>query len=413
MPAETSTYIMPSAFRDDDSCPENNDHEATGGLSVVSRVVFGQNYQRSPLKKFGLAIMVLATAGATCAFVSRSLPANQVAPESAGALTELGEEKKSKGKHKDKKHKKDDDKDKCGEPFSKCGGTDFEGKPCCQRGCACIKKSEFYSMCAAPQGLNKCDLDEAKKMDKKWRKKVRPLKKHAARKALHYKTKQARADKLQKAFVQAKSDAMNALKKAQAAKAEMDKQNATLKAATKKMHFVGWEKDQALMWWATADNENNKDCGGWSGDCTASKCCQHGCGCIVKNPFYSQCGPPEGETSCSVANARNSAKKHAIKATGDKDKFAAKDAKKSCKDQIAKVKGQKEAVEKLVKLHDAAHKEYEKLHETRIEAENKRDHSKKVAEKAKANADKAKKKIKLAQEAADSWANSMREQVSF
>eukprot|EP00419_Tripos_fusus_P053863 CAMPEP_0172814286 /NCGR_PEP_ID=MMETSP1075-20121228/11153_1 /TAXON_ID=2916 /ORGANISM="Ceratium fusus, Strain PA161109" /LENGTH=404 /DNA_ID=CAMNT_0013654075 /DNA_START=62 /DNA_END=1276 /DNA_ORIENTATION=- len=403
MPAETSTYLMPSAFRDDDTCSEINMGEVDGGLSAVSRVVFGHVGQRSSVKKFGLAMLVFATAGTACAFVSGSLPSNSASPESAGALIFFGE-----------KHKKKDDNDRgtCGKPFSKCGGTDFTGKACCQRGCACIKNSQYYSMCAAPAGLDECDVGEARKMAKKLDNKARPLRKKANIKAAIYKKKQAMADGLQKEFVKARAAAMKALKKAQAAQAELDRQNTTLQAATKRMHFMGWQKDQALMWWGTVDNENNKGCGDWNGDCTASKCCQHGCGCNVKNPFYSQCGPPQGETSCSVPIARNSAKKHAIQATGDKDKFTAKDAKKAVNDQIAKVQSHKEALEKLVKLHDAAHKEYQKLHGIRAEAENKRDHSKMVAEKAKANANKAKQKIKLAQEAADSWSNSMREPVS-
>jgi len=413
MPAEVSTYILPCAFRDDDTCSDINTHEAAGGLSAVGRVVFGNNGQRLSRKKVGLALLVFATAGTACAFASVFLSSNTAFSKNAGVLTELGEEKTSERKDKGHKKKEKDDDGKCGKPFSKCGGTDFTGKACCQRGCACVKNSQYFSMCAAPAGLEDCDVGEARHMAAKLGKKAKPLRNKAKRKATIYKKKQAIADVLQKEFLKARAEAMTALKKAQAAKAELDRRNTTLQAATKKLHFMGWQKDQAVMWWETVDNENNKDCGAWNGDCTASKCCQHGCGCIVKNPFYSQCGPPEGETSCSVANARNSAKKHAIKATGDKDKFTAKDAKKSCNDQIAKVKSHKEAVEKLVKLHEAAHKEYEKLHKTRTEAENKRDHSKKVAEKAKANADKAKKKIKLAQEAADSWANSMREQVSF
>lgn len=373
-------------------------------MSVVSRMVVGHNGRRAYLKKFGVAMLVLATAGTALALVRGSLPTNRVDPGTPGALTELGE-KKSHGKH----HSKKDHSNKCGKKFEKCGGSDFKGMACCQRGCACIKDSEYFSMCKAPAGLNKCDIHKAKLMAAKLRKKAAPLIKKKKKKAAIYKKKHAHAEKLQKAFLQARALAMKALQKAQAAQAELDKKNASLQLSTKKMHGIGWQKDQAVMWWETVDNEKNKDCGSWNGDCTASKCCQHGCGCIVKNPFYSQCGPPKGQTGCSVAIAKASAKKHAIRATGDKKKFTSKDAIKACDDAKAEVKEGKEAVAKLVKVHDIAHKEYAKLHAERVEAEKLRDHSKKVAELAKAHAIKAKKAIGNAADAAKSWANAVRE----
>merc|ERR1719461_850640 len=225
-------------------------------------------------------------------------------------------------------------------------------------------------------------------MADKLRKHATPLREKADKKEKIYKKKQAHAKKLQSAFLEAQQRAMKALKTAQASKAKMDKQNATLQADEKKMHQVGWQKDQALMWWKTVDNEKNKDCGTWNGDCTASKCCQHGCGCNVKNPFYSQCGPPKGQTSCSVAIATESAKKHAMKATGDKKKITAKDAEKACDDIVAKVQKDKEDLEKLVKLHDTSHKDYMKLHKERVEAETARDHANKVAKLAKDHAEK-------------------------
>jgi len=243
-------------------------------------------------------------------------------------------------------------------------------------------------------------------------KKTMPLRKKAQKKKAIYKKKEALAQKDQAAFVEARDLAMKALKKSQAAQAEMDKQNATLQADIKKMHAVGWEKDQAVMYWKTTKNEKNKDCGSWNGDCTQSKCCQNGCGCIGKNPFYSQCGPPEGQTSCSVDIATASAKSHAIKATGNKNKFTAEDAKTASEQWDAKVNKDREDLKRLMELHDTSHAEYMKLHKKRVEAEKKMDVSKKIAAQAKAKAKKAKKSIGRTQEAADSWANAVSEAVS-
>lgn len=405
MLAQTNPYVMPSAFRDDDSVTEANTNEGPGGLFAASRMVFGHDGRRSLLKKFGLAMLVLATAGTACVLVRRSLPAHNVAPGNAGALTVFGE-KKSKKKDKEKK------KDKCGGPFDKCGGNNFIGKSCCKRGCACVKDSQYFSMCKAPAGLDECDVTKATKMADRLRDKATPLRKKSEKKKKMYKEKQAFAEKEEAAFVKARDLAMKALQKAQAEKAEMDKQNATLQEHIKKMHAVGWQKDQALMYWKTAKNEKNRDCGTWNGDCTASKCCQHGCGCISKNAFYSQCGPPKGQSTCSVDIANAAAKRHAIQATGDKKKSSAEDAEKACDHWVGKVKKEQEDLKKLVELHVASHKEYMKLHKARVEAEGKKDRSKKIAELAKAKAKKAKKAIGRAQEAADSWANSVKEPVS-
>mmetsp|Transcript_79325 Transcript_79325/g.157128 ORF Transcript_79325/g.157128 Transcript_79325/m.157128 type:complete len:431 (+) Transcript_79325:107-1399(+) len=47
--------------------------------------------------------------------------------------------------------------------FSKCGGgVDWTGSTCCKKGCACIIKSMFFSMCQTPKGAQDCDELAAK-----------------------------------------------------------------------------------------------------------------------------------------------------------------------------------------------------------------------------------------------------------
>merc|ERR1719210_1841172 len=43
--------------------------------------------------------------------------------------------------------------------FKQCGGEGWKGSSCCQKGCACIRESKYYSGCHAPQGLTGCDTD--------------------------------------------------------------------------------------------------------------------------------------------------------------------------------------------------------------------------------------------------------------
>jgi len=402
MPAHSAAFLMPSSFEDEDSFSDGTSREVVGGLTAQSRVVLGQKLRRLPLKKFGLAMLVLATVGAACAFARGSLT-RKGAPGRAGAATALHEKKGSKHKH---------GKKKCGKSFDKCGGSDFTGASCCQRGCACIEQSQYFSMCKAPAGLDECDLDKAGLMADKLRKKAVPLRKRAEKKAALYKKKQARADKLQTAFVEARAVAMQALQKAQVVKAKLDKQNQTYLSAVKKSHQIGWERDQAVLWWTTVNNEHNADCGDWNGKCQESKCCQHGCGCIWKNAYYSQCGPPKGQSSCSVAIAEASAKEHAIKATGNDKKTSLEDAKQSAEDAKAEVVNGKKALDNLVVEHDKLHKEYTKCHGDRVQAQKLRDSSKKAADYAKKRAKQVKKKIGKAQIAADVWEEAVREPVT-
>jgi len=205
---------------------------------------------------------------------------------------------------------------------------------------------------------------------------------------------------------------MQALQKAQVVKAKLDKQNQTYLSAVKKSHQIGWERDQAVLWWTTVNNEHNADCGDWNGQCQESKCCQHGCGCIWKNAYYSQCGPPKGQSSCSVAIAEASAKEHAIKATGNDKKTSLEDAKQSAEDAKAEVVNGKKALDNLVVEHDKLHKEYTKCHGDRVQAQKLRDSSKKAADYAKKRAKQVKKKIGKAQIAADVWEEAVREPVT-
>jgi len=237
------------------------------------------------------------------------------------------------------------------------------------------------------------------------RKIAAPLKKRAHKMAAIYKLRKAQADKLAASFIKAKDLAIHALHKAQASKAELDKRNKTYTAAVKKMKQVGWAKDQAVMWWGLVHNANNASCGDWNGGCKATKCCQHGCSCIWKNDYYSQCEPLPGQSSCSVDVARNSATKHAMEATGNQSKTSAEDARKASDSAGLETKKAKEAFEKAEEIYDQAHKIYSKLHAARVKAEKLRDVSHKAAQKAKYHAVKAGKAIKQAQDAADKWEN--------
>jgi len=407
MPAYSATSVAPYSCEDDDSFSDSTACEGVGRLTAVSRMVMGSELRRVPLRKFGLAMVFLAAASAGCALASGFLPAMEVVSGQASAATDLSEQKRSNDTDRHDKKKAVDNSGTCGKVFSQCGGHAWAGSTCCQKGCVCIRDSKYFSMCTAPGGLNECNIEKAGFMAAKLRKKAAPLRKRADKKAAIYKKRKARADKLAASFIKTRDLAIHALHKAQASKAELDKRNTTYTAAAGKMKQVGWEKDQAVMWWGLVDNANNANCGDWNGACQASKCCQHGCGCIVKNAYWSQCGPLEGQTSCSVDIAKNSATKHAMQATGSQNKTSAEDARKASEAADAEAAKDKEAFEKAENTHDQAHKVFMKLHAARVEAEKLRDESHEAAEKAKHAADKASKKISKAQVAAEIWATAV------
>merc|ERR1712228_823298 len=46
--------------------------------------------------------------------------------------------------------------------FKQCGGVAWEGPTCCQKGCACVKESKYYSGCHTPLSMGKCDPESVK-----------------------------------------------------------------------------------------------------------------------------------------------------------------------------------------------------------------------------------------------------------
>jgi len=303
--------------------------------------------------------------------------------------------------------KEADDSGTCGKPFSQCGGLDWTGTTCCQRGCVCLEDGAYFSMCMAPAGLDECNVEKAEVMAVKLRKKSQPLRKRADKHRAVYKVRKARADKLEASFIKARNLAMSALSKAQAARVELDMRNETYTAAVRKMHRVGWDKDQAVMWWHLVNTANNRSCGDWNSGCQASKCCQHGCACISKNPYYSQCQPPLGTTTCSLEIAQNSATKHSRQATGSENETSPEDARKASEDADARAAELKDAFEKAEKKHDQVYKDYMILHQARVEAEKLRDESHEAAERAWRVSDKASRARDKVHSAAEAWSNAL------
>mmetsp|Transcript_107611 Transcript_107611/g.299765 ORF Transcript_107611/g.299765 Transcript_107611/m.299765 type:complete len:419 (-) Transcript_107611:142-1398(-) len=292
---------------------------------------------------------------------------------------------------------------KCAKAFKQCGGADWTGTTCCPQGCACIMENKYFSICKAPHDQGSCNLEAAKKMANRLRAKADPLKETADATAADSKKKHEQASKDKAKFDKAHAAAVAALHKALAAKSDLEKKNKTVITATDEMHRVGKEKDKAVMWWSTVDNENNKGCGDWSGTCQASKCCQHGCSCNPKNAYYSQCGPPAGMKSCNISLAKETATKHAAAATGSKDKNTTDDAKAASKAADARQAKAKEEFEKAEGIYAEAHKAYMKLHEMKEVAEKLKDSSHKAAVLAKRRADKAHANIGQAEVDAEAW----------
>jgi len=188
--ASMSTYSAASVVPyscEDDSFSDSTACEGAGRLTAVSRVVMGSEPRRVPLRKFGLAIF-LAAASAGLALASGFQPAKKVASRQASAATALSEEKRSNVTDRHDKKKADDDSGMCGKPFSQCGGQDWAGTTCCQKGCVCIRDSKYFSMCTAPGRLTECNIEKAEFMAAKLRKKTAPLRKRADKKAAIYKT---------------------------------------------------------------------------------------------------------------------------------------------------------------------------------------------------------------------------------
>jgi hypothetical protein len=407
------SYLAASAdphSSEEDSFSDGTSYEGAGMLSAASRTVM----RRVPLRKLGLAMAILAAASAAASVVCvRStgfLSARKVASGRVNAVAALSEESRSNTTH-NPYAKKPDNSETCGKPFSQCGGQDWTGRTCCQRGCVCLKDGDYFSMCVAPAGLDECNVEKAELMALKLRKKFKPLRRRADKHRAVYKVRKARADKLEASFIKARDLAMHALNKAQAARLELDRRNKTYTAAVRKMHRVGWEKDQAVMWWHLVDTANNRSCGDWNSGCQASKCCQHGCACVYKNPYYSQCQPPEGTTTCSLEIAQNYATEHSRQATGTENETSPEDARKVSEAVDAKTAEEKEAFGKAEKKHDQVYKEYMILHKARIEAEKLRDESHEAAERAWRISDKAGRAVSKVHAAADAWSNTLNMEI--
>merc|ERR1712003_111237 len=41
--------------------------------------------------------------------------------------------------------------------YHQCGGEGWTNTSCCAKGCACVAKSQYYSMCKPPSGIDDCD----------------------------------------------------------------------------------------------------------------------------------------------------------------------------------------------------------------------------------------------------------------
>jgi len=371
-------------------------------LSAVTRTVRTAARAR-PRAALLLALCCAAALCGVSARLASGILGLQAPGEAAvGAVTGLASKKKAKAKEEEDDD--DDDESPCAKPFKQCGGEGWTGKSCCPSGCACIRQNAYYFACKTPHDEGDCDVDGAQEMAAELKAKADPLKKKAAQMKKLYEAKQKDYQQKKAKYDEAHAEAVGALHKSLAHKTDMHKVNETLQKLTAEMHRVGAEKDQALMWWGTVDNEKNSGCGTWTGDCTKSKCCQHGCYCNKTNPYYFQCGPPPGQSGCSVDLAKATAKKHAKTATGSKDKISADDAKAASKAADDAVAKKKEEFDEKVKAWEEVHATYVEFHEKAEKAKGVMDKAHRIAEKAEKLKDKAKKNIGQSAINADLWA---------
>lgn len=109
----------------------------------------GEAYRRSwrlsRISKTGLAVGLLALGAALAAVVTASLRARQSPLSRARSPSD---------------HRGVEDAFlTCGGVFDRCGGSNFMGQPCCEKGCLCMPKDQYFSQCEPPAGEYKCDPD--------------------------------------------------------------------------------------------------------------------------------------------------------------------------------------------------------------------------------------------------------------
>mmetsp|Transcript_60254 Transcript_60254/g.135817 ORF Transcript_60254/g.135817 Transcript_60254/m.135817 type:complete len:414 (-) Transcript_60254:70-1311(-) len=202
-------------------------------------------------------------------------------------------------------------------PFQQCGGKSFVTGGCCQEGCACISKTPYYSMCATPEGVDKCDMREAKGMAelvltrsksakdqiKRAKEALEAAKKHEeeVKKVMEKRVKVK--EEMEKKGAQAFKDKVAALAEVKEAKGKAD---ALSKKAAKKDKEARKKKAVSDKWEAAEARRKGQKCAAQYQPCTGEAgCCVEGCLCVPKKAFFDQCMAPKGSGTCNVAFERH------------------------------------------------------------------------------------------------------------
>jgi len=293
--------------------------------------------------------------------------------------------------------------------FQQCGGADFEGSTCCETGCACIIKTQYYSMCTTPSRISTCSVSAAAREAKlaeiraeTAKSKIKPAAKRAAAAKKKADAATAEFDKVRKPLAALRSKGDKARKAWMAAKKAYD----DMKAEYDKESQFADDQDKAYKWTKSTLDVYKKTkalndkgtCANINGQCGGQiapdkACCIIGCRCHWKNSYYGQCAPSVG-TSCPEGVKPFWDMMGELQANTSR-------LEKIMPDAIAK----KEKAEKAL---PALEKRYNETHKVAIKAGTARSVAEKHARAKKAIADKATKEYDDLQKAADHAVHNIR-----
>jgi len=111
-------------------------------------------------------------------------------------------------------------------PFQQCGGQGYHNSTCCQKGCACVEETAYYSQCKAPEGLDDCDIASAR--DESGKAVIRKKTKKE-----QFETAKTNAEQALKKAKEAQAERVKAVKEAREASTEADTKADDLKAVEK------------------------------------------------------------------------------------------------------------------------------------------------------------------------------------
>jgi len=219
-----------------------------------------------------------------------------------------------------------------GKPGQQCGGLGFQGKTCCQAGCACIYKEQSYSECQPPAGLTTCNTEAAKLQLKVSNQNLVRVKNNVAATARMGAIFQATALNSHDGFMKAETTRKDAwefgLAKRVVWQANKDKKAAALHAvdtAQKQVQALATTNttlvaELSALQKASFDNGlKPPECTKLYETCNPSQGCCSGCICLL-NAGSSQCMAPGLDQECDVATAQAKVqvKVAEVQASGDR-----------------------------------------------------------------------------------------------